>query len=783
MFRTSKLLLALVCILSVIGAISVPVAPAVAQSSTQVDIVGLGDSYTAGNGALVYEDHTCWRSGNTYVHQYRKQIQSAGGLASSKNHACMGAVNADIPGQIDQARDALAQAEVVVMTIGGNDAHFKDIVVKCFAAEAVSSIFASQCLDQIIESSRSVRDIAVQTQENLRRIRSAAPSAKILLVGYPYLIAENCEYVRDANRVREASLAADGYYGAIVQYLNNEVEGTPYVYVSMLEKFRGGEVCGSGEGLIRGHLDTLPVNFDKLLNGDLVGTRDELFAEWWHPNVEGHAAIAQALFNLGVHRSFMSSPAPASPAYVEPEPSTQTGGYANLPFACGTVVPFVSTYDSYGSFRHGLALDFPMPQQTKVYAPVTGVATVLSDPQGYGNYIDLKADDGTVFRLAHMQPGFSVANGQRVSKGTLLGYVGATGAATGPHLHFEQLSSGSQIAVNLAGPALNWGAKQDSGGYRQTTHSLRSENCRAVGGSSAIGGDGFADLMTFEFGNFRYGRSDGKDYSNWNVAFKNVTKPTDVAVCDFDGDGWDEYLSYEKQSTHPSWVMMADSKGGGDFAWKMIAAVHGHTDKITCGDWNGDGKADLILHNSQNEIIWGRSDGTKVDSWKIIATGIGTQTYWDMCDINGDAKQDLIAYESWGAQLMVGTRNGDLTMNWRRLLGGLYGMGGIACGNYSSYANDELVVWMPEDQGRYVLGRFGSSYGMVNWDPLSPVKFTKPANGELRAADITGDGYDEFIANESNAIRYGRFTAARGFSWNTFIDGISPKFMTFGDYI
>ncbi len=61
------------------------------------------------------------------------------------------------------------------------------------------------------------------------------------------------------------------------------------------------------------------------------------------------------------------------------------------------------------------------------------------EPNGsYGNYVKIKHDNGYYTLYAHMTYNtIKVSKGQRVSKGQLLGYMGATGTAYGGHLHFE----------------------------------------------------------------------------------------------------------------------------------------------------------------------------------------------------------------------------------------------------------------------------------------------------------------------------------------------------------
>ena len=70
-----------------------------------------------------------------------------------------------------------------------------------------------------------------------------------------------------------------------------------------------------------------------------------------------------------------------------------------------------------------------------IYATHSGVVKLASDTWPAGNHIWVTNDS---FRTgySHLQ-GFAVENGQEVQQGTLIGYVGSTGAASGPHLDYQ----------------------------------------------------------------------------------------------------------------------------------------------------------------------------------------------------------------------------------------------------------------------------------------------------------------------------------------------------------
>src|SRR4051812_12949971 len=92
----------------------------------------------------------------------------------------------------------------------------------------------------------------------------------------------------------------------------------------------------------------------------------------------------------------------------------------------------------FGQWRNHTGTDYAAPMGTPVRAIGDGVVVFVGRNGGYGNMIDIRHRNGMVSRYGHMR-NFApeMRPGARVVMGSTIGYVGMTGWATGPHLHFE----------------------------------------------------------------------------------------------------------------------------------------------------------------------------------------------------------------------------------------------------------------------------------------------------------------------------------------------------------
>ena len=95
-------------------------------------------------------------------------------------------------------------------------------------------------------------------------------------------------------------------------------------------------------------------------------------------------------------------------------------------------------------FRPHHGIDLSAPVGTKIVAPAVGTVTFVGWRLGDGLTVELAHNGGVTTRYAHCRAAL-VRVGQRVPAGSPIATVGASGIATGPHVHFEVLVRGRPI--------------------------------------------------------------------------------------------------------------------------------------------------------------------------------------------------------------------------------------------------------------------------------------------------------------------------------------------------
>ena len=179
--------------------------------------------------------------------------------------------------------------------------------------------------------------------------------------------------------------------------------------------------------------DTLNVVYEAFYNaGELMKTGNVLAVEYIKQGKKytairfGGAKGKYAYYTAdgkSLHKSFLRSP-------VEFSRISST-------FSSGRFHPILHRLKAHKG------VDFAAPIGTRIKAASDGIVDFVGNKGGYGNVIVIKHDNqiGTVY--GHLS-GFAAGlqRGQQISQGDIIGFVGMTGLATGPHLHYEFLVSG-----------------------------------------------------------------------------------------------------------------------------------------------------------------------------------------------------------------------------------------------------------------------------------------------------------------------------------------------------
>ncbi|NJC73946.1 M23 family metallopeptidase [Planosporangium thailandense] len=146
----------------------------------------------------------------------------------------------------------------------------------------------------------------------------------------------------------------------------------------------------------------------------------------------------------------MAAPAPGAAAAAGTGTTAGYGGGKLRRPAPGPITsPFGMRFDPYYHvWQLHAGVDIGAPAGAQIVAAAAGRVVQAGWNGGYGNYTCIEHGQADGQRLTtcygHQQK-ILVSSGQQVSAGQVIGLVGSTGAATGPHLHFEVRLGGRPV--------------------------------------------------------------------------------------------------------------------------------------------------------------------------------------------------------------------------------------------------------------------------------------------------------------------------------------------------
>jgi lysophospholipase L1-like esterase len=252
-----------------------------APPAPDVDLVAVGDSYTAGVGAGDYVTPApCVQTNGGYV-TYLEALAIVDDEAI--NGACAGATIPDGPSPIPSVMEQIAaldaseglsgRTELVTLTAGANDLDFTTPLSVC----AMSTL--EMCAQAVLAAQAKLPVIQADLVEALTAIHQAAPRAKIVVSGYallfnpeglPTVLTPQAQAFVNAGTLALNEAIADAVAGANAEAKANAV------YVDVTDEFA----------------DHATNSLDPWINLNLADFSDP---QNFHPNAAGHGAYADAL--------------------------------------------------------------------------------------------------------------------------------------------------------------------------------------------------------------------------------------------------------------------------------------------------------------------------------------------------------------------------------------------------------------------------------------------------------------------------------------------------------
>jgi len=210
-----------------------------ANAASSVHYVALGDSYSSGLGAGSYfgSSGSCDRSANAYSQLW----DNANAPASYVSVACSGATTQDV---LNSQLAALGTGTTLVsITIGGNDVGFSSVMTTCVLSST------STCVSAIKEAETEMANqLPAELNNVLAAIASHAPSARVVVLGYPELYdlsrSAGCIGLSTTDRT-DLNQAADEL-DAQVQAAAGRYRDS---YADVRSAFAGHEICDSNSWL------------------------------------------------------------------------------------------------------------------------------------------------------------------------------------------------------------------------------------------------------------------------------------------------------------------------------------------------------------------------------------------------------------------------------------------------------------------------------------------------------------------------------------------------------
>ena len=354
--------------------------------SKQLSVVQLGDSFSAGNGAGSYYGAAwCERSSKNWGQRFVESASSLGIDVTYVNRACSGGVLEDIfkPGTVEEQYLRIAEGDseddvrsrleredacsvkssddiigveyqisrlggssyftyrckltlrpqadsvdkgtdLVLMTMGGNDAGFADVIQHCFAPFGLPQYGGkdgNKCRSDIQGASGNLSKTMDAVEDAIERLlvekMSGNPSSQVILMSYPLLSLDKPHLVKtdsgqyDASAaVRKLGMKAVEHQKQLVQRLNKKYPGRVKFIEQTPAAFAGHEPDPDFDGWgmkektnPQRWLNEFLETEGEYKDGKIEAQDSLTYTNFWHPNITGHREMGKLIQTSGVSQN------------------------------------------------------------------------------------------------------------------------------------------------------------------------------------------------------------------------------------------------------------------------------------------------------------------------------------------------------------------------------------------------------------------------------------------------------------------------------------------------
>lgn len=178
----------------------------------------------------------------------------------------------------------------------------------------------------------------------------------------------------------------------------------------------------------------------ELRRGDRFSVIYEVYYHRGHAVRTGKILAAEFVNRGTRHSAFLFRHPNGTEDYYNQNGKSHKEGFLRSPLEFSRVSSGFSMrqHPIFGNWREHKGVDYAAPHGTAVRATSDGIVDFVGKQSGYGNFVVLRHGETYTTAYGHLSnfaKGLQI--GSRVRQGETIGYVGSTGWATGPHLHYE----------------------------------------------------------------------------------------------------------------------------------------------------------------------------------------------------------------------------------------------------------------------------------------------------------------------------------------------------------